>query len=240
MNPKELIPIALLLCSTHAQAQDDMIIYRDGRIRKAKIIQVNTDRTLFNTGRKTPEEWVDNSDVYMLKFKERGNVAFNEKGERILTGPGAKDLTRMGIMMYLISGKELVAFDLEMDRTTIRYKQKNKKNAPIASIDKSEVFMLRYPDGSRDILNDIMPKQTAEELKPAVPQNTAETEAAGEESEDKTPALRPAVITTKKGTKTTVYVKQETKTKIIYKRIDDNKAPVFTVAKANIRSIKYK
>ena len=38
----------------------------------------------------------------------------------------------------------------------------------------------------------------------------------------------------------TVYVSKETKTSVAYKKINDSKAPVFTLSRANIRNIRYK
>ena len=69
-----------------AYAQD-AIIYRDGRVKSVKIIQTNNDKTLFKESgnKKASEEFVENTKVFMLKFKTRGNVVFNANGERILT-----------------------------------------------------------------------------------------------------------------------------------------------------------
>lgn len=241
MKIKTFLIIAMTICSISATAQDDIIIYRDGRERNVKIIQVNTDRTLFSAGKKSPEEWVDNSDVYMLKFKERGNVAFNENGERILTERNARSVPKGAILMYLKNGKEVITFDLGMDATQIKYKLSNKKNAIISEIDKSEVFMLKYPDGSRDILNDITASAAAKSSTEETSTEPANNEDDINEPEEEKPAsLRHAVITTKRGTKISVFVSKETKTTIAYKRVNDSKAPVFTVAKAKIKSIRYK
>lgn len=104
-----------------------IIIYRDGRVRTAKIIQVNTDRTLVRPDKKSPEEWVDNTDVYMLKFKERGNVAFDESGNRILTTSRAKKTPKGAILIYLKNGKELTGYELRIDGDEITYTQKKEK-----------------------------------------------------------------------------------------------------------------
>lgn len=241
MKIKTFLIIAMTSCAISATAQDDLIIYRDGRERSVKIIQVNTDRTLFSTGKRRPEEWVDNSDVYMLKFKERGNVAFNENGERILTEKVARSTPKGAILMYLKNGKELIVFDLGMDAAKIRYKLSNKKNAIVSEIDKSEVFMLKYPDGSRDVLNDITANTaTKNATEEASTEQTDDKDTTDEPEEKKPEPLRAAVITTKRGYKMTVYVSKETKTSVAYKKINDSKAPVFTLSRANIRNIRYK
>lgn len=55
-----------------AYAQD-AIIYRDGRVKSVKIIQTNNDKTLFKESgnKKASEEFVENTKVFMLKFKTR-------------------------------------------------------------------------------------------------------------------------------------------------------------------------
>ena len=77
--------ISLLGISLGLYAQD-AIIYRDGRVKEVKIIQTNNDKTLFKeaSNKHAAEEYVDNKQVFMLKFKTRGNVVFNANGERIL------------------------------------------------------------------------------------------------------------------------------------------------------------
>lgn len=76
----------LLLIAINGYAQD-AIIFRDGRVKSVKIIQTNNDKTLFKESdkRNASEEYVENTKVFMLKFKTRGNVVFNGRGEQILT-----------------------------------------------------------------------------------------------------------------------------------------------------------
>ena len=67
--------IALILfwaCKISAYAQD-AIIFRDGRVKSVKIIQTNNDKTLFkeSDNKKASEEYVENTKVFMLKFKTR-------------------------------------------------------------------------------------------------------------------------------------------------------------------------
>ena len=82
---KKALLFLLLLSATIASAQD-AIIFRDGRVKSVKIIQTNNDKTLYkdSENKHVKEEFVENTKVFMLKFKTRGNVVFNSNGERIL------------------------------------------------------------------------------------------------------------------------------------------------------------
>ena len=93
--------ISLLGISLGLYAQD-AIIYRDGRVKEVKIIQTNNDKTLFKeAGNKhAVEEYVDNKQVFMLKFKTRGNVVFNANGERILTTSERIQIPKDAIVVY--------------------------------------------------------------------------------------------------------------------------------------------
>ncbi len=241
MKKRLFLPVIIFAVTcTKASAQEDIIIYRDGRVTTTKIIQVNTDRTLVRPDKKSPEEWVDNTDVYMLKFKERGYVAFDENGNRIITTSGVKKVPKGAILIYLKNGNELSGYELRINGDKVTYKLTNKKGSPTRQIDKNEVFMLLYPDGSRDVLCDITAKTIpAADTTPAEA-NEENEDNTDETSKQETQSLRPAVITTKRGTKISVFVSKETKTTIAYKRVNDSKAPVFTVAKAKIKNIRYK
>ena len=151
---------AIILCLTifnlklHAQ---DAIIFRDGRVKSVKIIQTNNDKTLFkeSDNKKASEEYVENTKVFMLKFKTRGNVVFNGNGERILTTSEHVQIPKDAIGVYYKDGREIPAYNLTMDANTVSFKTSKKaKDRPIFS-PKSEVFMIRYPDGTRDILTNL-------------------------------------------------------------------------------------
>lgn len=242
MKKRLFLPVIILAVTvTKASAQEDIIIYRDGRVLTTKIIQVNTDRTLVRPDKKSPEEWVDNTDVYMLKFKERGYVAFDENGNRTITTSDTKKTPKGAILIYLKCGKELVGYELRIDGDKVTYRLTGKKSSPMRQIDKDEVFMILYPDGSRDVLCDITAKTipAASALNPTE-ENEEKGDDTGEAEKQETQSLRPAVITTKRGTKISVFVSKETKNTIAYKRVNDSKAPVFTVAKTKIKNIRYK
>ena len=153
---RSVIFIGAMLATLQSIAQD-AIIFRDGRVKSVKIIQTNNDKTLFKESgnKKASEEFVENTKVFMLKFKTRGNVVFNANGERILTTSEHTEIPKDAIVVYYKDGREVPAYNLTMDASVVSFKTTKKaKDRPIFS-PKSEVFMIRYPDGTRDILSNL-------------------------------------------------------------------------------------
>lgn len=233
----------------NAYAQD-AIIYRDGRVKEVKIIQTNNDKTLFKEAdnKHAAEEYVDNKQVFMLKFKTRGNVVFNANGERVLATSERIQIPKDAIVVYYKDGREVPAYNLTMDANVVSFKQSKKaKNRPIYSA-KSEVFMIRYPDGTRDILTNLAVEEQrqrereAEEARLKAQREAvvadsikqATVEAAASETNPK-----KATIITKKGMRMKVWVCSETNSMVSYKKTNSSKAAIFNMSKAKIKSIVY-
>lgn len=244
------ISIFLLgLTSTTIKAQD-AIIYRDGRVKEVKIIQTNNDKTLFKeAGNKhAAEEYVDNKQVFMLKFKTRGNVVFNANGERILATSERIQIPKDAVVVYYKDGREVPAYNLTMDANVVSFKPSKKaKNRPIYSA-KSEVFMIRYPDGTRDILTNLaVEEQRQREREAEEARLKAQREAVVADSikqatvESAASATNPkkATIITKKGMRMKVWVCSETDSMVSYKKTNSSKAAIFNMSKAKIKSIVY-
>lgn len=241
--------ISLLGISLGLYAQD-AIIYRDGRVKEVKIIQTNNDKTLFKeAGNKhAAEEYVDNKQVFMLKFKTRGNVVFNANGERILTTPERIQIPKDAIVVYYKDGREVPAYNLTMDANVVSFKPNKKaKYRPIYSA-KSEVFMIRYPDGTRDILTNLaVEEQRQREREAEEARLKAQREAVVADSikqvtvEAAASATNPkkATIITKKGMRMKVWVCSETDSMVSYKKTNSSKAAIFNMSKAKIKSIVY-
>lgn len=231
----------------HAQ---DAIIFRDGRVKSVKIIQTNNDKTLFKeSGNKNAtEEYVENTKVFMLKFKTRGNVVFNANGERILTTSEHTEIPKDAIVVYYKDGREVPAYNLTMDASVVSFKtSKRAKDRPIFS-PKSEVFMIRYPDGTRDILTNLAvaeQQQREREAEEARLKAQREVEVADSIKaaaiEEAASATNPkkATIVTKKGVRMKVWVCSDTPTMVSYKKANSAKAAVFNMSKAKIKNIIY-
>lgn len=228
----------------------DAIIYRDGRVKSVKIIQTNNDKTLFreSDNKKAPEEYVENTKVFMLKFKTRGNVVFNSNGERILATSEPTQIPKDAVVVYYKDGREVPAYNLTMDANVVSFKtDKKTKDRPVFS-PKPDVFMIRYPDGTRDILTNLAveeQRQRERETEEARLKEQREAEAADSikaaATEEAASATNPkkATIVTKKGVRMKVWVCNDTATMVSYKKVNSAKAPVFNMSKAKIKNIIY-
>jgi hypothetical protein len=233
-----------------AISAQDAIIYRDGRMKSVKIIQTNNDKTLFkeSDNKKATEEYVENTKVFMLKFKTRGNVVFNSHGERILTTSEHTQIPKDAIVVYYKDGREVPAYNLTMDANVVSFKTSKKdRKAPVFS-PKSEVFMIRYPDGTRDILTNLAVEEQrqrdreAEEsrLKAQREAETADSiKAATAEVAASASNPKKATIVTKKGVRMKVWVCSDTATMVSYKKENSAKAPVFNMSKTKIKNVIY-
>lgn len=228
----------------------DAIIFRDGRVKSVKIIQTNNDKTLFkeSDNKNASEEYVENTKVFMLKFKTRGNVVFNANGERILTTSEHTEIPKDAIVVYYKDGREVPAYNLTMDASVVSFKtSKRAKDRPIFS-PKSEVFMIRYPDGTRDILTNLAvaeQQQREREAEEARLKAQREVEVADSIKaaaiEEAASATNPkkATIVTKKGVRMKVWVCSDTPTMVSYKKVNSSKAAIFNMSKAKIKNIIY-
>ena len=242
-----ILLLGLTNIATYAQ---DAIIFRDGRVKSVKIIQTNNDKTLFKkSGNKNAsEEYVENTKVFMLKFKTRGNVVFNANGERILTTSKHTEIPKDAIVVYYKDGREIPAYNLTMDASVVSFKtSKRAKDRPIFS-PKSEVFMIRYPDGTRDILTNLAvaeQQQREREAEEARLKAQREVEVADSIKaatiEEAASATNPkkATIVTKKGVRMKVWVCSDTATMVSYKKANSAKAAIFNMSKAKIKNIIY-
>ena len=237
------------LTSTTIIAQD-AIIFRDGRVKSVKIIQTNNDKTLFRESgnKKAPEEYVENTKVFMLKFKTRGNVVFNSNGERILATSEPTQIPKDAVVVYYKDGREVPAYNLTMDTNVVSFKtDKKTKDRPVFS-PKSEVFMISYPDGTRDILTNLAveeqrlrERETEEERLKEQREAEAADSIKAAATEEAASATNPkkATIVTKKGVRMKVWVCSDTPTMVSYKKVNSAKAPVFNMSKAKIKNIIY-
>ncbi len=167
-------------CLVPLSAQNDLMILRNGRESNVAIVQVNDREVIYKESIKknAPELSINNSEIYMLRFAKRGNVYITAEGKRV-TGEN-QTIPRDADIVYLVEGKEIPAYDLRVmeDRVTFLLKKnKNSKVIPIAEVfPRSAVFMIRYSDGTRDVLTDISLAGKQEKVEPALIEEKAETE----------------------------------------------------------------
>ena len=108
--------------------------------------------------------------------------------------------------------------------------------------------MIRYPDGTRDILTNLaVEEQQQREREAEEARLKAQREAEVADSikaaatEEAATATNPkkATIVTKKGVRMKVWVCSDTATMVSYKKVNSAKAPVFNMSKAKIKNIIY-
>ena len=247
---KRLLIFTTFIFSLLGASAQDAIIFRDGRVKSVKIIQTNNDKTLFKESgnKKASEEYVENTKVFMLKFKTRGNVVFNATGERLLPTSEQTAIPTDAIVVYYKDGREIPAYNLTMEASTVSFKtSKKNKNRPIYS-PKSEVFMIHYPDGTRDILTNLAVEEQQQQEREAEEarlkaQHEAEVadsiKAAVIEEAASTTSPKKATIVTKKGIRMKVWICNDTATMVSYKKVNSAKAAIFNMSKAKIKNIIY-
>lgn len=156
---------AFLSClAGNAFAQDDLILLRNGNEIASKVVKVDSKQVTYKENERDWHELhQDLKDVYMIRFEKRGNIYITADGKRV-TGESDKWL-KGADRIYLVSGKEIQAYDLRVGEDEITYalpsgsglfKLAFKKKADgIFSLSPSEVFLIKYADGSKDIINDL-------------------------------------------------------------------------------------
>lgn len=166
-----LILSAMLMCATnYVVAQNDLIVLRDGTEIASKVMQISVKEVSYKEKANDKQsQQIDLKDVYMVRFEKRGNIYITEDCKRI-TGENDK-WNKDADRIYLTKGKEIQAFNLNVKENTITYtltqKGKGKKSnmIEVETISPAEVFMIKYSDGTKDIINDIQ-AQKEEEAKP--------------------------------------------------------------------------
>ncbi|MBD5227354.1 MAG: LysM peptidoglycan-binding domain-containing protein [Bacteroidales bacterium] len=151
----------LLLTCSYAVAQD-LIILRSGEECEGKVTQASQNAVVVESkkgglfSKEAKQATLAPSDVYMIKYKERGNIYFKEDGKRV-SGENQK-LDKSADIIYLKEGKEIPAWDLTFDAETISFrtsKESKKAKSATVTVATPEVFMIKYSDGSKDVINDM-------------------------------------------------------------------------------------
>ena len=148
---KVIIAILFLLFATLPFYAQDLVIMRDGTIKQVRIVQTSLDRTLVieGNGRHTNEAYLENHDIYMLKFRTRGNVVFNEHGERILSTSQSQKFAKDASVVYYRNGREVEAYNLRMDQHVVYYETDKKGRGQSVSEPRSDIFLtssMRHPN----------------------------------------------------------------------------------------------
>lgn len=161
-----MLTIFVALGSMAVPKSHDVVILRSGDTFKSKVNQISTKSLIFeNYTNGVKSDQYPLSDVYMVKFAKRGNVYFMPDGQR-MTGEN-QPINYNASIIYTIDYKEIQAFDIVMELGTISYSKKKptkKDRYPSRyTIDAANVFMIIYPDGTKEIFSDLSKAETQQE-----------------------------------------------------------------------------
>lgn len=230
--------IATILLPIHSFAQD-LIIFRDGSERMVKIDMVSSEITSFYES-KTKDaslETVQNSTIYMIKYAKRGNIFFAENGQRF-SRDGDGKIPSSACSIYLLEGREMIAYNISFDGDNLLYYKTKKKGKDTQqfSIPTDSIFLIKYPDGTKDLITDF------EELKRREAEALAEKQRLEEEerlAELRSRYPKEAVISTKKGLEINAILLFENEEVVTYKKSKTKKSPIYNMDRANIKEIRY-
>ncbi len=164
MNFKRIISAlyAVLLFSATSLGYDHIIL-RNGQESDVKLFQINDEKIVYGYigDRTNAKHEVLSKDVFMVYIEKQGNVYITAEGKRI-SGESERIDPKKNHVIYLVQGKEIGAEDVEISENYIKYTIKTKEsgiagligksNLSVATLEKSDVFMIRYKSGMVDII----------------------------------------------------------------------------------------
>lgn len=161
-----LLTICVALGSMAASKPRDVVILRNGDIFSSKVNQITAKSLIFeNYTNGVESDQYPLSDVYMVKYAKRGNVYFMPDGRR-MTGENQL-INYAASIIYTVDYKEIQAFDIVMELGTISYSKKKptkKDRYPSRyTVEDTNVFMIIYPDGTKEIFSDLSKVETPQE-----------------------------------------------------------------------------
>lgn len=158
MIRKIFICIFILFCGLSSFAQD-MIILRDGSEIQCKVELISNGTVSYINDGESDE--LLTSQIYMIKYKLRGNVFYSSNGEVIYNANGnnkkESKLSNTSIAIYLREGAEIIASEINIMGNEIKYVVDNgffRKNT-LETVKKDKVFLIRYGDGSKELVNSL-------------------------------------------------------------------------------------
>ncbi len=141
--------------------RNDVIIKHDGTELDVKVRLVTTGYTFYTLSdeKKGEEQVCCNEDIYMIKFKERGNVFFSETGD-VFFGSTDGVISDNAVLLYLVRGEEIAAYDVVRDGQYFRYYTSEKK-VVFKTISADEVFMIKYINRPNEVVTPLRRKVAA-------------------------------------------------------------------------------
>lgn len=234
MNNRFLMLLYLIVLALTVKAQD-LIILRNGDDIHCKVEKNDNGVVSYHCDGQTMTLPV--TQIYLIKYENRGNAFFNETGETTYSTRATTKPTKKDIQIYLCDGNEIRAAELEISAESVRYlepkiKLSKKSSEEWVSIPKEDVFLVRYPDGTKDIITNLQKNEEEVQLeslpkckRPFIPIN----KGAGY------PVIAELMLNDNKGINVIIY--DSDRTYIYYRTKEWQDGPIYRMNLNNIRII---
>ena len=138
------------------------------------------------------------------------------------------------MLLFLCSGQILPVYHLSIDQHAARYFLDKKGEGRKGFLPKSDIFMVCYPDGTRDIITTLTPPQP-----PVIdPDPDPNVDPVPYPNVDPAPQTLPRVtLVLTNGAQLNVWLVKEERTRVSYKKENSPDASIFVMQKSRIRSI---
>ena len=149
MDVKKLLGVLVCMILTiPLQADDDVMITRDGVMTPVKIERITTTQVQYIDlkHKKSGSQTVSANFVYMIMKEKGNNIFFDEEGSQT-TSPVVK-FDKKDNVLFLNIGSMYVIYNMTISKDEIKYQLSDKKKDPFQTTKKSDVFMVRNSDGT--------------------------------------------------------------------------------------------
>lgn len=185
---KHLVSFIFLLSCALSLSAKDRIMLRSGLEMSVKVVQVGNEQIIYKESddEDASEQALDIKDVYMISYETRGIVYITQDGKRVsedaVSTKRIKEKAPQWV--YLVEGKVYPAYNLQILEDQIVFDRivgvkkgflSNKVEMASMALKKEEVFLIKYLDGSKDIITEFKPKE---------PQKNPEPETEVEEPQE--------------------------------------------------------
>lgn len=157
-----LISSIVLFCCVLNVTAKDVITLRNGLEKEVYVVQVGNDKIVYkeSKGKKATEQFLNLEDVYMIFYGKRGIVYITQDGKRVSEdAESLKTIARASSWVYLVKGKIYPANDIRISENEIEFKRLRGKEFSSMIFNKSDVFLIKYSDGTKDIITEFKPKE---------------------------------------------------------------------------------
>lgn len=166
--------LLLMFLALPVFADSDHLILRNGQEFDVKLLQITDEKIIYANSMNSMvlQQEVMSKDVYMVYIEKYGNLYFSADGKRT-TGETERAEYKKKDVVYLVQGAEIPADNVLVTTDEIRCTIKSKgfripgiigkSNHEEIVLNKSDVFMIRYRNGMRDIITKIdVPEEVVE------------------------------------------------------------------------------